>query len=181
MARQPNVDIQLRGIEQSKRNLLTLSTKIQKSIVRAAIRQMANVFLRQTRTTTYGAGRQQRTGLLLRSQSVSTNAKAGEVTAKIRMRDVNVSGSTPIARRVRAGRSFAKAKPPLAMRAFYWSFLEFGTKQRATNKGANRGVVTPRAWVVPAFDAKAFEAIDAFTKRFADGVEQACRELPKGV
>lgn len=154
------------GLEQARRNLEELSNRLQNTIVRASLRQGANVFLKATRAATYGPGRERRTGLLARSQSVTTNKRGDVLSAVVRMRDVNV-----------APRGAAK----VGMRAFYWWFLEKGTGERRTKKGASRGSIAARPWVVPAFEGNADAAIAAFKTTLTQRLEEAANQLPKGV
>lgn len=170
--------IRVLGLQQAARNLATLSDKLQNSIVRQAARQAVNVMARQVKSTTYGGDRHQRTGLLLKSQTVSTRVTGGEVSARVKMRDVNIASNSKIARAVRSRRSFSKGKPPDKFRAFYWWFLEHGTKTRRTSHGADRGAVGARPWVVPAFDAKVGAALDAFQKTLTDRLDEESRKLP---
>lgn len=173
--------IRVLGLEQAKRNLQTLSDKLQNSIVRAAMRQAANVFLKATRAGTYGGGRMQRTGLLLRSQSVSSGKRGDVISAKVRMREVNVGGTSAFAKGVRSARGIKQLSrtvtrrgktttKPVSMRAFYWWFLEKGTKR-----------IAPRPWVVPAFQAHSGGALDAFGESLTRRLEDEANKLPKGV
>jgi hypothetical protein len=180
------INVRALGIEQTVKNLQTLSTRLQSNIVRQATRAALNVIAKPIKAQTYGPGRQRITGLLQRSQTVSVSTKAGVVTASLRMRDVSVGGKTK------------------ATRAFYWSFLEQSTPPRYTHSGKTamtlgfsggraswrkrrqgvsgyRGFITPRPWVVPAFDSLSGAALDTFQDVLRTRVDEESANLPKGV
>lgn len=176
-------DIRVLGLAQVVKNLQTLSEALQKKIMRRAVRAAAVPYAKEVKATTYGGKRHRRTGLLIASQSISTGTKGDDVIAKVRMRDVNIAKDNKIGRAVRGARSLVPgaAKTPEKYRAFYWRFLEYGTKQRRTKSGADRGAVGESKWVRPAFDSKSDEAINAFRLRLASDLEAEAAKLPKGV
>jgi hypothetical protein len=180
------------GLEQAKRNLQALSDKLQNSIVRASLRAAGNTYLAATKAATYGPGRQQRTGLMQRAQSVATSKRGDQLSAKVRMREVSVGGSSGFAQAVRARHGIKSltrtvtrrgktSTKPVSMRPFYWWFLEKGTGQRRTASGANRGAITARPWVVPTFYGTSDRAIESFRDTLNRRLEEAANQLPKGV
>jgi len=60
---------------------------------------------------------------------------------------------------------------------FFWHWYEFGTTERRTTKGENRGKIIAQPYLRPAFEAKKNEAIEAFKKSLAQDVEAAAREV----
>lgn len=158
--------IRVLGLQEARRNLEELSNKLQNSIVRASLRAAGNTYLKATKAATYGAGRQRRTGLLERAQSVATRKRGDVLNAAVRMRDVNVAPRG-------AERSL--------MRPFYWWFLEKGTAERRTRSGKSTGSISPRPWVVPAFNVNSDRAIEAFKETLTRRLEEAANQLPKGV
>ncbi|HKV17354.1 MAG TPA: HK97-gp10 family putative phage morphogenesis protein [Reyranella sp.] len=169
------------GISKAVANLKQLGDAIASRVTRKAVRAATRVIMLQVKRTTYSGDRDRRTGLLGRSLSMTVSAKQGKaIVGKVVMRPVDVTGKSKVAQNVRRARK-AKLGNATQMTAFYWRFLEKGTKTRATQSGANRGRVMPSPWVVPAFDAKSGEAIDVFAKIFNRETDAEARKLDKGV
>jgi hypothetical protein len=170
------------GLAQVRKNLESLSDALQKDIVKAGERAAIKVFAAAVARTTYSADRQQRTGLLLASQRISVRRRGDVIGAKLYMGKVGYTG-TFAARHLVAGtrRRKTSGEDVKKTTGFYWWFLERGTKQRRTKRGANRGALAARAWVGPAFEARGDEAIEAFSKTVATMVDQACAQLPPSV
>jgi HK97 gp10 family phage protein len=164
----PIIKVRPLGIAQAVKNLETLSQGLQSNITRAAVRRATNVIGRAIKATTYSAGRKQITGLLLRSQSVAVSKKGEIITGSVRMRDVNITSNSRVARLVRKHRSVKAGTTKT--RAFYWWFLEKGTQR-----------IKARPWVIPAFDATSATAIDAFAETLRNRVDAETAKLPKGV
>jgi HK97 gp10 family phage protein len=169
------------GLPNLLQNLTALQQKLALSILRQSSRAAANIYLQTTRSGTYGAGRVQRTGLLQRSQGVTSRVQGDVITASVKMRSVNVASNTSIAKTFRRVHSITPGKGPSKFIAFYWRFLEFGTPSRATKAGANRGSISPRPWVAPAFNARADAAIEAYRRNTSDRLDDEARKLPTGV
>lgn len=165
-------------IEEAVKNLETMKDRLQKNIVRQALRASLKVIAAPIKAGTYAGPRHRITGLLLRSQAISVVSKADVISAKLRMREVNVSGAGKLARLVQARRP---NKTPQKTRAFYWWFLERGTAQRRTTSGASRGIGPRLEWVVPAFDQNSQAALDAFQQVLGKRVDEESANLPKGV
>jgi HK97 gp10 family phage protein len=109
--------------------LQTLSAKIERNILRSALRQGANVFRDEVRAN-IDAGGLRDSGDLRRSVKVSTNAKGGRVTASMTVGNKKV---------------------------FYAHMLEFGVQPHSTKKGASvRSGRNPSANPHPGFQAKPF-------------------------
>lgn len=171
------IEVKVLGIEQTVRNLESLSKSLQTTVVRQALRAAMKVIATRIKADTYGPGRQRITGLLSRSQGVSTYKDGDDIKAKLRMRDVDVSGPSKLARLVRGQRHLSDRTRKY--RAFYWWFLEHGTGERHTAKGANRGAVSARPWVVPDFESTSNAALDAFNAMLARRVDEESAKLPK--
>lgn len=175
MAKNPG--IRVLGISQAVANLRTMADALQVRVTRKAVRAATTVILKQIKATTYNAPRDRRTGLLGRSLGLTISTrKAGWVVGKIIMRPVDVTGKSRVAQHVRRLKK-AKLGNATEMAAYYWRFLEKGTKKRSTKGGANRGSVPAMPWVVPAFDAKSTEALDVFSKVFNRETEAEAKKL----
>lgn len=158
-------DIRVLGLEQAKRNLDTLSGKLQKQIVRQAARAAVNVMAKAIKAGTYGGRRVRRTGLMGLAQSVATRVRPDEVGAAVKMRRMNIAAGT------KGSKFFGPARPgakPKKRTPFYWWFLEKGTVR-----------IAARPWVVPSFDSKVSETLAVFEKRLAERLDEECRQLPK--
>lgn len=175
MAQEP---IKVLGIAQAVATLRELGNVVMKRVTRKSVRAATKLIQRQVKSTTYSGDRQRRTGLLGRSLAITVSSKGGgdSIVGKIVMRPVSVTGKSKVAQNVRRSKK-AKLNNATEMAAFYWRFLEKGTKQRQTQSGANRGSVSPRPWVEPAFDSKATQAIDAFASVFNRETEDEARKL----
>lgn len=169
------------GVEQALKNFQTLEDALQKRITRLAVLASARVFLQEVRSTTYGAGRTRRTGLLLAAQGISARIAGNEVTAWVSMHKADVTTGGTVGGRPRL-REFMPSNVKARHTPFYWWFLERGTAQRITKTThARRGFVSRRQWVEPAFDAKGQEAIAEFADTVARELDKACASLPQGV
>lgn len=170
--------VRVLGVAQAVKILRELGDKVAKRVTRKAIRASTRIIMREVKRTTYSGGRERRTGLLGRSLAMTVSSKGGgdRIVGKIVMRPVDVTGKSKVAQHVRRSRK-AKLGNATEMAAFYWRFLEKGTKARQTQSGANRGHVSPRPWVVAAFDAKSGAAIDAFAAIFNREIEDEARKL----
>lgn len=157
------------GIAQAAKNLETLSRLLQTSIVRASVRSAINVIAKPIKTKTYSQDRHRITGLLMASQAVGVTKNGQVITGRLRMRDVNIASQSRVAKLVRTHRRFA-GPPPQKYRAFYWWFLERGTR---------RGL-TARPWVVPTFDATSTAALDDFSIVLRTRLDSETANLPKG-
>jgi len=165
------------GIADCVRNLKKLGDTVMTRVTRKAVRSATAVILRQVRRTTYSGDRDRRTGLLKASLGMSVSAKsAGLIVGKVVMRPVDVTGKSRVAQNVRRKRK-AKQNNATEMAAFYWRFLERGTKKRTTKGGANRGSVNPSPWIEPAFDSTNAEALDKFKQVFERETEAEARKL----
>lgn len=64
--------------------------------------------------------------------------------------------------------------------AFYWRFVEFGTGQRRTRGGADRGPVRAKPFMRPAFERRKQEALLTFVGETGNGIRLAVRKMKKG-
>jgi HK97 gp10 family phage protein len=119
----------IRGGRELDAFLQTLSAKVEKNIMRSALRQGANVFRDDVRANIDAQGLRD-SGDLRRSVKVSTNSKGGTVTSSLRVGN---------------------------KKAFYAHMLEFGVQAHSTKKGASvRSGRNPSANPHPGFAAKPF-------------------------
>lgn len=169
-------ELKLIGVDQARRTLEEMSLAVQKRITRKAVRASLDPIYKKIKGSAYGGDRQKRTGLLQRSIGTSTSTKmAGLVTGKVLARNVKITGKTKVAQLVRA-----KRRPKANVteyRAFYWRFLEKGTKKRQTSGGANRGSIGASPWVEPSFDATAGTALERFREVFNRETDIEARKL----
>src|SRR5580765_4089587 len=166
--------VRVLGLEQAKKNLATLSDKLQRKIIRQAVNVALGVIAKKIKSTTYTGKRQRRTGLLLMSQGLTSRQKKDEVLGRVRMRDINVAAGTKGSKFFGPVNPHAGKKNP-KQRAFYWWMLEKGTKTRTTKRTrANRGAVPASPWVIPAFDATHNQAIDAFERKLSERLADEC-------
>lgn len=174
-------DIRVLGIAQAVKNLQNMKFAITKRVTRKAVRAASLLILQAVKGGAYGPGRQKQTGLLQRSIGLVISTKQrGLVVGKIIARPVDITARTKVAQAVRASRKF-KANNATETAAFYWRFLEKGTGSRVTSRGAHRGTLTARPWVVPAFNATTSSALDRFASIFNAETEAEARKLKTGV
>jgi len=154
----PGIQTKVLGIRDVQAMLREMSEKTRNRIVRSAIRQGALIMMAQVQRRTYDHKlRIERTGLMGRAVRVTTRVQADTVKAFV----------TPNRR--------GQPSP------YYWWFLERGTKNRKTRKtSADRGRVTPRPWVAPAFNATQAEAINKISSSLRSGVEREMRRQRAG-
>jgi HK97 gp10 family phage protein len=119
----------IRGGRELDAFLQTLSVKLERNILRSALRQGANVFRDEVRANIDAQGIKD-SGELRRSVKVSTNSRGAGVTSTLRVGNRTV---------------------------FYAHMIEFGVQAHSTRKGASvRSGRNPSANPHPGFAAKPF-------------------------
>lgn len=199
--------LQVRGLKQAAANLNALPGLIKTQIGRDALRAAGRVLETEVKARTYTTFHKL-TGAIQSGLHVSIGHDLkGELLFGVVGEYPDAAAGVSqvgIKRMMRAGRG---SVTPLDNVAFWWRFLEFGTgprRARSTPRVAvrnqradrtltprqgkqltrwmaspSRGGVGSRAWVRPAFSAKAPEAIDAFSAAMRDGIEREVNNLPK--
>lgn len=158
------IDFRMTGLDDLKRALEELGTDLRLKVVRAALRDAARLIATdaKARAPVLSRGTAFRTpGLVRRSIGVliSKDAKArGEIGVYVRVR--RPRGAALRAFKRATGRD-GGANP---LDPFYWKFLEFGTKK-----------MRARPFMLPAFNARATQAIDVFSRRIGERIEKANR------
>lgn len=175
-----DISIEVKGLSQALANLNEISKRIRNNVTRKATREATKIIAAAIKSQTYKAPIDRRTGLLERSQGMSVTIKGDVITGKVKMRRVNVGNTSAFAKSFRA-KATRKRAIKQVYSAFYWRFLEKGTKARVTKKGADRGRVPVQPFVLPAFGSSYSSALSAFQRVFTSETVAAARSLPKGV
>jgi HK97 gp10 family phage protein len=145
----PQTEIRVLGVSDCVAMLRDMNEKSRKKIVESAVRQAAKLMQQQVVRRTYDHKlRKERTGLMQSAVRASTSLE----------RDTVLGFVTPNRR---------QGKSP-----FYWWFLERGTKGRANAKSKNKGRISPRPWVTPAFQSTSGQAIAKISAVIAAGVQR---------
>jgi HK97 gp10 family phage protein len=197
---------QVKGLRQALDNMRALPKLVKINVGRAALRAAAHVVEGQVKARTYttfnrltgaiGASLGVRVGMELKGETL--NAVIGEYP-------VAMSGATPMAqafnRTYRARASMYAGKP---MTAYWWRYLEFGTRARHAKMtprfmrrsttprterqvvqvnrwtaSAGRGAVASRSWVRPALADTAASAVEMFRQKLNEGIETEVNRLQK--
>ena len=64
---------------------------------------------------------------------------------------------------------------------FYLRFVEKGTKERTTARGASRGAITARPIVIPTVMGQIDDVVDFFNKDFGEAVDQILQKKIKKI
>jgi HK97 gp10 family phage protein len=146
--------VNIKGGEELQQFLNQLPVKVEKNIMRSALRAGAKVIEKEALSNLFDAGAID-SGDLARSLRVSTAARRGKVTASVKAGD---------------------------QRAWYWRFVEFGTAAH-TIKGKNgkrlffNGTIVSsvnhpgaraKPFMRPALDSKSSEAIRAVGRKIGE-------------
>lgn len=168
------VSIKIQGLEQARENLKTLDEKLQNKVIRAAIRRGLTVALREVKQTVYTRV-QRRTGLLGRSMGIRLqriNKKRPFINAII------------TAKEVRGGRTQRQTgqigDDDRKYAAFYWRFIEFGTAERRTKRGAIRGIMPATPFAGPAAQARFSSIVETTKVQLYLELDKEIAKLPKG-
>jgi HK97 gp10 family phage protein len=168
------VSVKVVGLAQAVDNLKTLEVKLQNKVIRAAIRRGLSVALREVKQTVYTRV-QRRTGLLPRSMGVRLqriNKKRPFINAIITAKEVRGGRTQRLTGQVGDDdRKYA---------AFYWRFIEFGTAERRTKRGAHRGVMPATPFAGPAARARFSSIVDTTKEQLYLELDKEIAKLSKG-
>jgi hypothetical protein len=171
------------GLSQTLANLDTLGRKMETMIVKASVYEALKPVQGAVRDSTYSTFKPM-DGLIrkgwaqLVGKKVRNDVIAGYVIQEEQVvARMDKAAFLSVLRRPR--KSKGKTIAPTKYGAFWWVFLEFGTKSRQTKTGANRGSVTARPWVAPSFSSTAQQAVSIFTEQVKERTDRAISELPK--
>lgn len=168
------VTVKVEGLRATAQNLLVFNQRIQKNIGRTALRAAANTLGKRIKADS-GTTYKSITGMVKRGFSTGiAKVQPGEIQyASVYQRKQNISTKTA------AGKLAAhkltrrgKAAPPKKALAYWWRFLEFGTKPR------KRGSGPPLPWIEPAAKAVAGQAVEAFRDNMRRRIDQESSSLP---
>lgn len=139
----------LTGDKELNKRLAMLSGKEAKKVVRKSLRPALKPVLQEAR-----GNAPTKTGFLKKNIKIKSIARS----------------RTYIGARVTSGLGKAKSGNDNSGDAFYGSFLEYGTKPRRTESGANRGIVKPFKYMKKAADKKREQALRIYREGIASGL-----------
>jgi HK97 gp10 family phage protein len=200
--------LQVKGLRRTAENLQRLAGKVQLTIAREASRAAMRVIARAAAAATYTTFERE-TGATKSGFGTRVAALRGTtMVSYVVQYPQNISGSSPMAVAYRqhhlaSARNKRARKVDLQHVAFWWRFLEFGTKphaqvrkpnwlgkRTARNKREAAGAVrfmsaaivpgiAARPWVRPAFNATGSAAVTTFERELRQGTESEINNLPK--
>ena len=201
--------IELRGLREAAENLRKIGKVAATELSRDALRDGALVVNRAVKAATYTTF-QRRTGFIKAGFGVrvAKELKGDVLRAWIVQYEQSLAGGSAEKKAQRAAYLPAAKgrKQSFYNLAFWWRFLEFGTKGRRnarTSKGAriskktgllnlrtrrakarydaakSLGDIAPRPWVRPAFGGSAAGAIETFDRSFRRRLSAEIDNLPK--
>lgn len=151
------VELKIGGLTDLTRALESLKNGLRRRTIRAALRDAARPIVRQAKALA-----PRRSGLMRRKIAVRSsrrdNGRQGVIGVYLNVRPL--SGAQREQFKKQSGKQ-ARANPN---DPFYWRFLEFGTRR-----------MRPRRFLVPAFEAHQREAVEIFSARLVERIEQANR------
>lgn len=199
--------VEVKGLRQAGENLLALKGMVRLQIGREALKQGALVINSAVKQATYTTFHRV-TGFVQSGFGVRVGQSLkGEVLSAVVVQyPQSMAGTSPMARLVQQHHTPKTRHGSVSLTnvAFYWRFLELGTKGRhaartpafsregriARNKRQSRalakysassslGDISPRPWVGPAFNSTKQAAIDKFAATTRQLTEQAINAMPK--
>jgi len=193
---------EIKGLREVAQNIATLETAIKTDIARTSLRSGALKILDRIKAATYTTFNRL-DGMILSGFQVRVGAAAkGDVLSSVIVqREQQLKGVQFKAVRARLRRPGKKRGPSRAV-AFWWRFLEFGTKPRGNvrgerikvskkgqrskwkslqSTGSNRGAVSPRKWVRPSLQVAASGAIVEVSNTMSRRISEEASKLPKTI
>jgi HK97 gp10 family phage protein len=194
--------VEVTGLRQCLDNLKKLDTQTQQELAGKALREAGWVIADAMRGATYTTGFKRITGAIRQGLSVAVqhDPKADELKAYVVEYPQSIAGAeTPFKAMVRKRRAGARKKVDVRQTAYWWLFLERGTKQRKsvrTPRGKSqrprslkararweaapsRGGIRPMPWLKPSFDATAVDAINTCRDTIKKLIDAAVSAMPK--
>jgi HK97 gp10 family phage protein len=158
-----NVTVKIKGLDQLKTALTQIPLEMQRGPVRTAVKKAAEVVKKQAYQNVKN---HRKTGLLESKMAVAISVP--RIPGRFSY-DVGVARGEPKryvdnAKNRRLKRVGKKYRPQGAW--FYWRFLEFGSSHQPK---------TP--FLVPAFEAKKFEAVDIMKSHMGAAIERLVRRF----
>lgn len=142
------VSVQVTGLKELERSLFAMSSKVRTKAIRSALAGGSQIVKKEAIAKV-----PVKTGTLKKAIYVKRMSKPNP------FREAYIVG-------VRHGKKLRKA----GMDAFYWSFIEFGHKDRAGK------AVSPQPFIVPAFENKKMSALDRIKVVLQRKIAQYARE-----
>lgn len=207
----PN-SIEVKGLSQALANLRQLKEDVQLKLSRVALRDASWVIATAVRQATYTTFHRL-TGAIKSGFSVQVARERhglDELDAYVVEYQQSIAGTSAAAMAFRShvlrSRRRSRSRKPIELNqvAFWWRFLEFGTKPRrgartpsfvrrgkagrtsrqfkqvaAFHASPSRGGIQGRSWVRPAFSGSAQTAIETFRDSLLRELEQQTDQLPK--
>lgn len=194
--------LEVKGLRQAAENLADLEGAVQKEIARDSLRAGALDILAAVKGATY-------TTFIKRSGYIKSGfgVRVGHdlvgstLNSFIVQYPQNIAGASAATKLFRASVLKSSKRPRsvnLEHVAFYWRFLEFGTRQRRSvrepkgsrTKSQQRalekfkashalGAIAARPWVRPAFAATAGQSVEAFAAKMRTEIDAKVSGYPK--
>ena len=199
--------VEVTGLKQCLDNMKKLSTDAQREIANNALREACWTIAEAMRAATYTSGFKRITGAIQKGISVAVqhDPKNDELKAYVVEYPQSVAGAeTPFKALVRKRKGLrSRTKIDIRYTAYWWLFLERGTRQRksvrtprmglrslkAGSRSArararfeaapSRGGIRKMSWLEPTFNAKATDAINTCRENFLKLVDAAVSAMPK--
>ena len=171
-------DVQVKGLDELGRALAEFPNVIAQKYLRRATFKAARVIAddavtRASGAPLYHAAMEQ----IAKNIAVfKRSTPLGEAHYAVGVRRVRLSAKVKKTLRIlRRGGESVKIEND----TFFWHWYEFGTEERHTASGANRGKIQAQPYLRPAFEAQKGAAVEAFAADLALGVAAAAREVAK--
>jgi HK97 gp10 family phage protein len=195
--------IEVTGLKQCVANLKKLDTDLRREMAGKALREAGWAIAEPMRNATYTTGFKRITGAVQKGISVAVQAepKSDELKAYVVEYPQDISGpETPFKALVRKRRARTRKKIDIRQTAYWWLFLERGTKPRRAVRSprsakrpgtraaaararweaaASRGGIKPMPWLTPTFNAKAADAINTVRDTIKKLIDAAVSAMPK--
>jgi HK97 gp10 family phage protein len=197
--------VEVTGLKQCLDNMKKLGADTQQELAGKALREAGWVISEAMRGATYTTGFKRVTGAIRQGLSVAVqhDPKQDELKAYVVEYPQSIAGAeTPFKALVRKRRARARKKVDVRQTAFWWLFLERGTKQRKSVKAPrghrpirpgtrsarlrarydaapSRGGIRPMPWLKPSFDATAVDAINTCRDTIKKLIDAAVSAMPK--
>jgi hypothetical protein len=197
--------IEVTGLSQCLANMKKLTSDAQREIGADALREACWQIAKPMREATYTTGFKRITGAIQKGLSVAVqhDPKSNELHAYVVEYPQSIAGAqTPFKALVRRRTARARKKVDIRQTAFWWLFLERGTKPRKSVKAPrgkrvirpgtrsalararweaapSRGGIKAMPWLKPTFNATATQAINSCRDIFLKLTDAAVSAMPK--
>jgi HK97 gp10 family phage protein len=198
--------VEVTGLRQCIANLKKLDTDLRQELAGKALREACWAIAKPMRDATYTTGFKRITGAVQKGISVAVqhDPKENQLKAYVVEYPQSISGgSTPFKALMRKRATKRRSgKVDIRQTAFWWLFLERGTRKRKSVKAPrgkrparpgtrsarararfeaapSRGGIRPMPWLAPTFNAKAVEAINTCRDTIKKLIDAAVSAMPK--